>query len=115
MEDEIIKVNAKTYYSQEYVDNIKTKTSKKASFKNRSYNYTDNNNIMAVGSVELMGEWFKVNIGVSYLKRMITAIEQLDFDNVITLVLGFDVPLGMGNVKGNKFSGILVAPIKDND
>jgi hypothetical protein len=73
---------------------------------------------MAMGSVKLNTEWRAVNIEIEYLKRAIKAIEQISREGkrkyvVLAILEGY--PLCLGDISGDEFSGILIAPAWEKD
>ena len=78
----------------------------------------DEANVMGMGSCKLNGDWKVVKISVDYLERAIKALKLITYDKSresLVIAVSKDYPLCLGDIKGNKFSGIVIAPRIDNE
>lgn len=115
-----IQLNGKEYINkadveQEYV--LKNSVEKQR-FEDLSLNLTDEANVMGMGSCKLVGDWKVVKISIDYLEKSIKALKLMTCDKKresLVIAISKDYPLCIGDIKQDKFSGIIIAPRLDSE
>jgi len=107
VEQEYIK---RTSIEEEYV--LKNSVEKQR-FEDLAINLTDEATVMGMGSCKLAGDWKVVKISIDYLERAIKALKLMTYDKkreAVVIAVSKDYPLCLGDIKQDKFSGIIIAP-----
>jgi hypothetical protein len=127
---ETIKLNGEDYIKQsliekEYVlrseldkDYVLKSSVDKVKFEDLAINLTDEATAMGMGSCVLSGNWKTVKVSIDYLEKAIKALRLMTYDKKresLYLAVTKDYPLCLGDIKGDKFSGIIIAPRIDSD
>ena len=105
-----IKIDGEEYIRKSDIEDAKKE---KTNLEKATINLLDENYIMGMGSCELTGDWKVLWVGIPYLKKALKIVEMLSYKEKredIKLCIAPDKPLCIGDIKGNKFSGIMIAP-----
>jgi hypothetical protein len=112
-----MEINGKKYIELDVYNELKKQIkSPPESIKFISAGYTDPACVMALGSVEVSPNYFKVNLSLSYLEKALKIVKQLDKDTV-HICMAKDSPICIGNYDEDKniCSGVVLAPRYDAD
>lgn len=115
-------IDGKTYVLKEDISKeyAKKAQGQKVEFRAPIIHLVDECGVMGMGSVELLGDWKKVCVSIEYLTKAIKIVEMMSFGKnskrkTLVLAMAPDYPLCLGEIRDNKFSGVVIAPvIKDN-
>lgn len=117
---EELNLNGKKYILEEDINKeyIKKEEAKKSGRFDPDIHLLDEANVLGIGSVKINEEWRAVKVTIDYLKKAISILEKVTFDKKrtdVVLIVSKDYPLLVGDVNGDKFSGVIIAPRIDTE
>lgn len=109
-----MEINGKKYIELDVYKELKEQLKQKSPPENIKFisaGYTDPACVMALGSVEVSPNYFKVNLSLNYLEKALKIIKELD-KVTVHICMAKDSPICIGNYDEDKniCSGVVLAP-----